>query len=213
MNRPEIEIGPELQNFRDFVFGFSPEDIGATLTNSETIRKAHNSFARPEPIVSDERSSAGTEDAYHFVAFVPVQGKLYELDGLQQGPIDLGECSEDDWISKVCPIIQEKIQKRQEQANEYTFNLMAIIRNRKEVLLEQREKLIASGEDEAGFLVQDIDRQIQAEENKFQKWRDENIRRKHNYIPFIYNFLKLLAKKGMLTPLIEQAKKMEDESQ
>ena len=34
-------------------------------------------------------------------SYVPYRGQLYELDGLQKGPIDLGACTKEDWLGKV----------------------------------------------------------------------------------------------------------------
>ncbi|MGH0114790.1 UNVERIFIED_CONTAM: hypothetical protein FKN15_050961 [Acipenser sinensis] len=60
----------------------------------------------------DTKSTAKDEDAFHFVSYVPVNGRLYELDGLREGPIDLGVCNQDDWISAVRPVIEKRIQNR-----------------------------------------------------------------------------------------------------
>lgn len=52
------------------------------------------------------------DEVYHFVGYIPIENRLYELDGLRQGPIDLGSIPPGkDWLKTVQPVIQQRIQK------------------------------------------------------------------------------------------------------
>ena len=44
------------------------------------------------------------------------------------------------------------------------------------------------------------------EENKRAKWKTENIRRRHNYLPLIMELLRSLASRGELLPIYNKAK-------
>ena len=69
------------------------KDKGYVIGNSEVIWTTHNSFAKQEPIqIENVKTKDSDSDAFHFISYVPYNGRLYELDGLQNGPIDLGEC-------------------------------------------------------------------------------------------------------------------------
>jgi len=112
--------------------------------------------------------------------------------------------------------------------NEIRFSVMAILKNRKEMytvelkdLQRKRESLLQQMGDpsairhvpsveqslaEVAAQIESVTEKIIMEEEKSKKWKMENLRRKHNYVPFLFNFLKILEEKQQLKPLIEKAK-------
>jgi ubiquitin carboxyl-terminal hydrolase L5 len=52
-----------------------------------------------------------------------------------------------------------------------------------------------------------VDDSLQEEIRKRERWHIENERRRFNYLPFVFSFLKVLSQKGKLPELVEKAKK------
>ncbi|KAL0487129.1 ubiquitin carboxyl-terminal hydrolase, partial [Acrasis kona] len=211
--RDHIELGDELSQFYEFTKTFSADMRGDTIGNSEVMRTAHNSFARPDPFVMEEDKSRDDKDdeAFHFISYVPSKGTLYELDGLKKGPIIIGHYNEnEDWLQKVVPIIQERVARYSQ--TEIKFNLLAVMGDQKikyEKEIEELTKqdisdptLIAQREDRLADLRECLNQQVELR----AKWKEENIKRRHNYVPFLVNLIKVLAQKNELMPLIESAK-------
>ena len=100
-----------------FAGDFPPDMKGEMIGQQDTIREAHNSFARQDPFVSDEKKVAtDDDDVFHFIAYVPHGGKVYELDGLKPGPVLLGDVPNGDnagtgWLKVARARIQDRIQK------------------------------------------------------------------------------------------------------
>lgn len=53
-------------------------------------------------------------DQFHFTSFVPINGRLYELDGLRSSPIDHGEVQTESWTEKFRAVVNDYIEKMKE---------------------------------------------------------------------------------------------------
>ncbi|KAH8067304.1 hypothetical protein JL721_7717 [Aureococcus anophagefferens] len=130
LNCEHVSRGATLDELKAFGAELPFDMRGLAIENSEAIRATH-ARSRPEPFVSDEKRATADDDVFHFVAYVPSGGKVYELDGLKAGPIDLGSF-EDSWLPVARSAIEARIQKY--AASEIKFNLMAIVRDKRAAL-------------------------------------------------------------------------------
>jgi len=198
----EVKLGQTLTQFKEFSADFDPTMKGLALSNSDEIRAVHNSFARQSVFEFDAKFAKEDDDVFHFVAYVPIKGRLYELDGLREGPLDHGAIPEgQDWISTVKPIIEARISKY--QAGEIHFNLMAVIQDKLDNYSKQLQHCIDTANENGAT---EFRMKIMEEEELRKKWHKENIRRRHNYLPFIVELLKQLASTEQLIPVYERAK-------
>ncbi|OJJ45714.1 hypothetical protein ASPZODRAFT_68434 [Penicilliopsis zonata CBS 506.65] len=170
LNQESIDLGAELSSFKDFTTGFPPSLRGDALSNSEPIRVAHNAFARASPFADETarppRPDEESADVYHFIAYTPVNGTLYELDGLQPHPISHGECDLESFPDRVIEVLARRIARYPE--GEIRFNLMAVVRD-----LRIRAREFGDAE------------LLQREERKRRGWAWENTLRRWNFVGFI----------------------------
>ncbi|KAH8161367.1 hypothetical protein CIB48_g6878 [Xylaria polymorpha] len=167
-----IDIGTPLREFRDFTMVLPPEFRGETLSNSELIRDVHNSFAKSSPFVDEtQRTSGEPEDAFHFIAYTPINGTLYELDGLQPAPISHGPCAADEFPAKVMDVLHRRIAR-------YDMS-------------DDPLQPHGHGARPAGARARDRDLEaLEREEQKRRDWQYENALRRHNFVGFAGAVLK-----------------------
>jgi len=204
LNIPEgtedVELGDELKLFREFTAELDSESRGDAIGNSDSIRTAHNSFARSTCFSFEDQTAGKDDDAFHFVGYVSHQTMVYELDGLQKGPLLLGDAPQPNdglnWLDVVRPELRRRMGTYGDA--EVRFSLLAITGSREIKLTKQLSFLSDAS---ARAVIQSQIRQV---EDFRESWRIENKRRRFNYIPLAVALLKVLSEKGELNGLVEK---------
>lgn len=156
-------LGQKLQSFKNETKDMPPPHRGHMIDANDFIRGIHNSVARRIDLMAEDllmgnkaeefekeqkkkrkpaprnkkrvslKRKPDEDTANHYIAYVPVGGKVWELDGLESGPICIGAydtnhgVQNDGEIEAWLTVAQQGIKKRM-GANEglYSFNLLAI---------------------------------------------------------------------------------------
>lgn len=135
LNCEDVNLGPNLTKLKKFSKGLDPESKGLAISNVLELSSAHNRHAKPSqvmvsPMVSTRRGSVMSSahallpETYHFVSFVPINGRLIELDGLKELPIDHGPWDDkEEWTD----LFQRTVSERLARSPDCLFNLMAVV--------------------------------------------------------------------------------------
>ncbi|KAK6352701.1 hypothetical protein TWF730_009512 [Orbilia blumenaviensis] len=197
-NAESLVLGEELTQLKSFTECLTPPLRGLCLQNSEFLRKIHNSFARRSEILQNNldvidackntkapanENSANPESAYHFLAYVPSGGSVWELDGLKRQPVRLGEDDgEHRWLLTAMPRVQLQISKYSE--GELMFTLLALT------------QATANTSTNQAFDASAV-RAVQVETLEDNGSFPYATRARHPYVAFMRHYIRVLAGKGI----------------
>ena len=83
--------------------------------------KPNNSTNKRKRKAPAEDDYAADDAAFHFIAYVPINGKVWKLDGLNRQPEKVGAIAEDtDWLSLAASSIQSRLAQFDESQIEFS---------------------------------------------------------------------------------------------
>ncbi|KAF8875811.1 ubiquitin-specific protease [Gymnopilus junonius] len=204
-NIPSLNSGPQLADLLQFTAHMDPQTRGLVITSADWLREVHNALSPPSAFSLDGLGlPKKTEDAYHFVVYLPVMGALYELDGLKPYALRHGVYNEsgEGWLKIARDVIEDRIKTYPVGALE--FNLLALRDDPLPSLQSQLEYYQSIGDT---CSTSDILGRITDEISKRERWAFENSLRRHNHVGLVQALLLSLAKAGRLSAAEEGARK------
>ncbi|XP_050351117.1 ubiquitin carboxyl-terminal hydrolase calypso isoform X2 [Nymphalis io] len=181
LNCPNLHLGETLSRLKHHTLSMNPENKGWAIGNTPELACAHNSHAIPQARKKTDKNAGVptgrfTGEAYHFVSFVPINGHLFELDGLKPYPTDHGPwATDEDWTDKFKRVMAERLGRDAgEQVHDIRFNLMAVVPDRR-IALTQRLSLLEINQKRIKEAISKIGKHLRYLLNKNREFNDEGM--------------------------------------
>ncbi|KAK7546647.1 ubiquitin carboxyl-terminal hydrolase [Phyllosticta citricarpa] len=161
MNIPDVDLGPNLSSFKSFTRDFTPALRGDQIQNYDFVKNVHNSFARKIDMMNIDlkmqddvkaskakskaakNASSGDDAAFHFIAFLPIAGSVWKLDGLDRQPQKVQELgADDDWLQSIAPNLMARMAQYEE--GQIEFGLLSLVKDPRIELKQQLAQNIRS---------------------------------------------------------------------
>lgn len=158
----KLNLGAVLTRLKEHTRTMDPENKGYAIGNLPELAKAHNSHASYSSLYNRDTHShhsasgmsymlSGNQrtnmqqrhhEAYHFVSYVPINNRLYELDGLKNYPIDHGPFDKkEEWTERFRQVIKQRLLDNKSLSNEIRYNLMAVVPDKRIALSSKLMRL------------------------------------------------------------------------
>ncbi|KAK3683022.1 hypothetical protein LTR37_020640 [Vermiconidia calcicola] len=148
------ESDPEYEN--------TPGKLKKSASKSNaTRRSARKPQPRKDTFAASAAAEVDDEDGFHFIAYMPIQGHVWKLDGLDSFPHDLGgvdATSGGDWMSIAQPALQMRMAMY--EGADIEFNLMAVVHD---PALKDRDELLRNAKE-----LQAVEKRLDC---VFEDWR------------------------------------------
>uniref|UniRef100_A0A182YC83 Ubiquitin carboxyl-terminal hydrolase n=1 Tax=Anopheles stephensi TaxID=30069 RepID=A0A182YC83_ANOST len=123
LNNPDIEIeeGSVLKKYFDGAKDLSPDDRGELLNKNVDLKATHEENAQ-----EGQTATPNINDAvyHHFIAFVEVDGTLYELDGRKNFPVAHGKTTPETLLKDAVQVCKKFIEL---DPSEVRFTLLGLV--------------------------------------------------------------------------------------
>ena len=134
---------------------YRPADLRASLSSVATatlkatrqnksapkataVKRKRKSLLLPKPRAKSDGKQKGQQtidednvsEGYHFIAYLPYKGRVWELDGLKHGPLECAELEDpqSNWVDAVRPALSGKM-AAYSAAGDIRFNLLALVKD------------------------------------------------------------------------------------